>query len=204
MKGQALKLNDMRSGDVLLLETLSGGFHPFIGLGQSIMTHRMNASANVTHAGLYDGGGNIMEASGDFGLQSVRISGKKSGSKYQVYRVNNKSTAMCAVSWAAKLILAKSSKFGTYSKKGALKSIFTRGNRGTGSQKSFDIIKNDPFKDRSFYCSNFVVECYELAKEVSGFNDVLIKADYRKVSPKMLQSELRNDSRWTYVGNYTV
>jgi hypothetical protein len=210
MHGTALALTDMRGGDVMLFEDVTGAATHFgIAVAQTVISHRANASSNVTHAGIYDGGGSILESSGAAGLRSMQLVDKHRGYKFQVYRLNNKSVAMAAVSWAAKLInerpegAAVGDGFGNYDTGMAVKGIFSRSNRGTGAQAAVDNLRNDPFAQRGFYCSNFVVECYELACEITGTAPV-IDVDYRKVSPKLLQANLRNDANWTYEGNYTV
>ncbi len=210
MKGENLGFKDMRGGDVLLFEDVTGAATHFaIAAGQAMFSHRPHASSSVTHAGIYDGGGKIMESSGAAGLRSMELIEKHKGYKFQVYRLNNKSVAMTAVSWAAKLIYErpadkeKSEGFGFYDTGKAAKGMFSRSNRGSGAKKAVNELINDPFSDRGFYCSNFVVECYELACEVTG-NTPVIDVDYRKVTPKILQANLRGDANWTYVGNYTV
>jgi len=210
MDGKDLGFNDMRSGDVLLFEDVTGAkTHFAIAVGQSLFSHRSNASSNVTHAGLYDGGGSIMESSGAAGLRSMKLVEKHHGYKFQVYRHSNKSVAMASVSWAAKLInerpsgVGTSDGFGRYDTGMAGKAMFTRSNRGSGAKKAVANLKDNAFEDRGFYCSNFVVECYELACEVTG-NGPVIDVDYRKVTPKILQANLRNNSDWSFIGNYTV
>lgn len=210
MKGKDLDLDDMRSGDVLLFEDVFGAATHFgIAVGQVLLSHRMSASSNVTHAGIYDGGGSIMESAGAAGLRSMKLVEKHHGYKFQVYRLDNRRLAMMAVSWGAKLInerpsgVSKSEGFGRYDTGMAAKGIFCSSSRGKGAVKAVKSLVNDPFADRGFYCSNFVVECYELACEVAGSAPV-IDVDYRKVTPKVLQANLRNSSHWTYIGNYTV
>ena len=97
----------------------------------------------------------------------------------------------------------KSEGFGRYDTKGAGLSLLTKSNRGKGAKRAVGKRMSDPFEDRGFYCSAFVVECYELASGLYG-TDPVIDIDYRKVSPKRLQSELRTDSRWKHVGNFVA
>ena len=210
MKGKDLGFNEMRGGDVLLFEDVTGAkAHFMIATGQAMFSHRRHGSSNVTHAGIYDGGGSIMESSGAAGLRSMELIEKHKGYKFQVYRLNNKSVAMAAVSWAAKLINERpaggktSEGFGLYDKGKATKGMFSSSKRGSGAERAVGHLRDDPFADRGFYCSNFVVECYELACEVTGHSPV-IDVDYRKVTPKILQANLRGDTNWSFIGNYTV
>ena len=112
-------------------------------------------------------------------------------------------------SWAAKLLNERpaggkaSEEFGYYDKGKATTGMFSRSKRGSGAESAVNELKDDPFAARGFYCSNFVVERYELTCEVTG-NAPVIDVDYRKVTPKILQANLRGDSNWAYVRNYTV
>jgi hypothetical protein len=212
----------LEMGDVLLV--VDGGFaqtkrlglrkgfdgtHFLITAGQAVGTHQIGSSSNVTHAGLCDGGGSILEASGGEGLRSADFVIKHLGTKYQVYRYKgNPRIPEDAVNWAMKFIAHRGDEtnpdkgFGQYSLRGAVRSIFSCSYRGSGAKKAIDA---DPFADneRAFYCSSFVVECYERACKDLGLQPV-IEIDYRHVSPKLLQANLRRCTDWDYVGDYTV
>jgi len=206
MKGDKLNLLQMDSGDILIQQEMGGFTHGMIATGQFVVSHRSNAGSNVTHAGIYDGMGGILEASGKGGLQDAELVTKAKDSKYQVFRLKNNSLlADTAKDWAMKLLAHReeSSGFGGYGKGKALKGMFTISARGSGAKKAVQKLIDDPYTDRAFYCSNFVVECYELAADTHKYGP-LIDVDYRKVTPKVLQANLRSSSSWEYVGNYYV
>jgi cell wall-associated NlpC family hydrolase len=214
MTGPQLQQTDLLIGDILLFEDVTGAATHFgIAALQVVVSHRKHASSNVTHAGLYDGGGRIQEAAGAAGLRSMALVEKHKGSKYQVYRYATPRLPLHASSWAEKLIAHRPESyknpefkgvgFGRYDTPMAAGGIFSRSNRGEGAENAVEGLIANPFADRGFYCSNFVVECYELARHALHHKPV-IDVDYRKVSPKVLQANLRKSPEWTYKGNYIV
>jgi hypothetical protein len=228
MQGTILGLHELKKGDILLVEDC--GLHPTgkkghrfegthlgIAAGQAVITHRAKASSNVTHAGLYDGGISIIEASGEVGLRSAAFCIDHRGTKYQVYRFTGDPripefateramdyvryrNVICGLSGKAN----KSVGFGRYDTTGAVTSVFASSHRGCGAGKAFDKLVETPYADRGFYCSSFVVACYELACVDAGHRRIM-DVDFENVSPKMLQSLLRQQTtHWKHEGNYTV
>jgi hypothetical protein len=63
--GNKLAVNELVKGDVLLLRDLGEFTHIMIGFGESIVSHGRNRHASIVHAGLYDGGNALLEASGE-------------------------------------------------------------------------------------------------------------------------------------------
>jgi hypothetical protein len=223
MKGTVLTQKNLLEGDVLLVEDWCHDFsHAAIALGQAIFSHGKNASSNVTHAGIFDGTRNILESSGDEALRSADFIMVHKKTKYQVYRYIGDSEELpaAASAWAKRLIghryvdprmlnnktgeVEKGQGFGRYGKAEALGSLFTTSSRGQGARVAVNQLVDDPYEDRAFYCSNFVVECYELACRELRIKPV-IAVDYRHVSPKRLQKALRDRTDlWEYQGNYKV
>ena len=69
-----INFEDMEKGDVLLMEDATSKLTHFaIAFAQAVISHRYKASSNVTHAGIYDGQGNIMEAAGAAGLRKANL-----------------------------------------------------------------------------------------------------------------------------------
>lgn len=207
MQGSSLTLRDLRKGDILLVEDLKDPTHLMIGIGQAIMSHGTRSSSNVTHAGLYDGGISILEASGGEGLRSAEFFEKHRGTKYQVYRYrSDPDVAELAAQWAQRLVdkrggeTRKTVGFGRYDTPGALSSLLAPSTRGPLAKKAIAHRLANPDEDRGFYCSSFVVECYEVACELLRKRPVL-EVDYRYISPKMLQANLRHGTDWAYKGN---
>jgi hypothetical protein len=210
MTGKDLTVRNMEIGDILLVEDFKDPTHFMIAVGQALVAHGTKASSNVTHAGIYDGAGNILEASGAAGLRSANFLEEHLGTKYQVYRyLGDKKIPERAFQWANAFVLKrgdekdKNKGFGRYSTSGALSSLFRSSIRGPWAKKAIANRLNNPTEDRGFYCSSFVVECFELACNELGKRPV-IEIDYRFISPKMLQANLRHCTDWSYVGNYTV
>ena len=210
-----LKLYNMEKGDVLLLQdTSSAAMHRIISIGQSIFSHGSGGHHNVTHAGIYDGERKILEASGGGALQHVPLASKQAGYKYQVFRPRPEHSDLAdfAADMAYSLVLKRVSSgetdshegFGHYSRKGAMKGMFTRSKVGKGARRSMDTIVNDVYVDRGFYCSNLVVEAYNLASELTGVASIL-NVDFRKVTPKRLQGEMLSHTEdWQKVGTYVI
>jgi hypothetical protein len=156
---------------LLLNDATSAWTHTAICIGQALLSHRVSASSSITHAGIYDETGTaILEASGAEGLRAADLTKKPSGYVFQVYRcvdleaVRN-NVPPIAVMWARDFIERKQSgkhgSFGAYSC--PPKALVCRANRGGGAKAAVEKLRANPYKERTFYCSNFVVECYELA-----------------------------------------
>ena len=182
--------------------------------------HKANVGLySMTHVGMYDGKENsIAEASGAAGLRRMPLARKHKGYKYEVYRFNPPNNPhdqfeipKKAIIVAEKLIdekieyqKEKSKKdLKVYTKKGG-DNYWTQGCLvgGTVKDSSFgknakaslhDMLEaflNDKGKHFKFYCSNFVVACYQLAemiaRECKAEDVKYIQLDYRNVSPKTL------------------
>ncbi|HSB73672.1 MAG TPA: hypothetical protein VLT62_30465 [Candidatus Methylomirabilis sp.] len=213
-----LKLADMKTGDVLLLKDATSAFsHMAIALGQALLSHRVAATSRITHAGIYDETGTaILEASGAKGLRAMDITKKQSGFTFQVYRCVDLQAVRwnvppIAVMWARDFIERKESgshgSFGNYSC--PPKALLCRANRGKGAVAAVEKLRADPYAERTFYCSNFVVECYELACMTQDC-DPVFSVDFRKITPKTLQSTMRrkrlggDGGKWSYMGDFIV
>jgi hypothetical protein len=147
---------------------------------------------------------------GGEGLRSAFFVGTHRGTKYQVYRYRgDKTLPVIAAQWAKTFVAKrggekdKNKGFGRYDTSGALASLFATSWRDPQSKEDIAKSLDNPEQDRGFYCSSFVLECYERACHVLGRRPV-IEIDYRYVSPKLLQANLRHCTDWSYVGNYTV
>jgi hypothetical protein len=218
MDDTPIDLADMKRGDVLLLDDVSESTHQWIARGQSIFNWHSKGSNSVTHAGLYSGGDhNILESAGSAGLRSMDICTKHPGYRFRVYRLQDTFAYLLANAAAKKaeelieqrpddLKNAENSGvgFGRYGKSNAAFGLISFSNRGKGAKAAVSTLVETPGADRAFYCSNFVVECYELACHDLRVQHV-IDVDYRKVSPKMLQAVFeKNNSGWRQMGVYTV
>jgi hypothetical protein len=217
MTGTILTIYDLKKGDILLVEDWTSEVTHFgIAAAQAVITHGRKASSNVTHAGLFDGGISILEASGEEGLRSAAFFINHRGMKYQVYRFTGDPripefateravlyvryrNVICNLSGKAN----KTKGFGRYDTTGAVASVFSSSQRGYGAGKALDKLVETPFADRGFYCSSFVVACYELAC-IDACHRRVMDIDFENVSPKQLQSLLRQSSDWKHQGNYTV
>ena len=213
-----LKLAEMNSGDVLLLNDATSAWSHFgIALMQGLFSHRVSATSSITHAGIYDETGTaILEASGAKGLRAMDVTTKQKGFTFQVYRCVDLQAVrwnvpLIAVMWARDFIERKESgthgSFGNY--KCPPKALVCRANRGTGAVAAVEKLRADPYAERTFYCSNFVVECYELACMTQDC-DPVFSVDFRKITPKTLQSTMRRKNlggdggKWKYVGDFIV
>ncbi len=200
---------DMQLGDVLLLKDMSEWTHFGIAAAQAVLSHGMRRSSNVTHAGLYGTGNTILEASGSgHGLQAMGFADKAGHYHFEVYRWRDADAAYRAAYWAEVLISQREHMpgFGGYSVSGAASSLFHSSSAGEGAQANNQALQNavltfdiDAIQNaRDFYCSGFVVECYVMATPQGG--QPPINLDYRYVSPKRLEGELRKGNGWTHEG----
>lgn len=200
---------DMRLGDVLLLKDIGEGTHKLIAAAQAVLSHGHNRSSKITHAGLYGTGNTILEASGSGGgLQAGQFSTKAGHYHFEVYRWQDADTAYRAAYWAEVLISQRAHMpgFGGYSRSGATSSLLHASNAGSETQVNNQALQNavlgfdiDAIQgNRAFYCSGFVVECYVMA--VPSGSTIPIDLDYRYVSPKRLEGELRKGNGWTHEG----
>jgi hypothetical protein len=56
--------------------------------------------------------------------------------------------------------------------------------RGEDARQAVANLMNNVTAIQQWYCSSFVVACYEVAREMRGFQTPVIDVDFRFVSPK--------------------
>ena len=163
MQSTAIML--LKRGDVFMVSDASSTFNHFaIAFGQAMMT-RNSDSSKITHVGMYDGAGNIIEASGQAGLRIVPLS-SKIGLKYKAMRLTAKEyedTGELAADIAYQLCERRAEEFpppadegfGRNTKPGSISSIFRLSYMSTKAQQRLLEISKDPTFDRGFYCSRF-------------------------------------------------
>ncbi|PVZ72472.1 hypothetical protein [Pelagibaculum spongiae] len=205
----------LQRGDILLMSDASSTFNHFaIAFGQALMTHN-RGSSKLTHVGIYDGQGGIIEASGQAGLRIASLA-SKAGLKYKVFRLIGESyqaTCEMAADIAAQLCQRRAANpdllvdqgFGRFAKKKSISSVFRLSFMSTKAQMHLESLKQDPTIDRGFYCSNLVTESYNLACLYEE-QDLLFNVDTRIVSPKKIHSQIKSDANnnWQYVGKFVV
>ena len=198
-----INVSQLQEGDVLLKFSEGTGTNVLIETGQFLFSHNVSGGhAWNVHAAIYAGGGRVFEASGSGGIQYANF---KPGLLYFVHRYNNPDVAKMATVIAEGYVAEKfksGGSYGSYSKSGALGSLFHRSKRGSGAKRAesglWGASPNVP--SSSFYCSSFVVRAYIAAGQT--FNPVLvpINSDYRWISPKELEARLKSSQDWTEVG----
>jgi hypothetical protein len=203
-------LNGLRAGDVLLLKDGGGFFreptHMGITFGQSTLSHQLGSSSNTTHAGIYDGTAYILEASGAAGCRSAQLV-TKNNYRYQVWRYSRSKRIPAYAKDVAEQIIhtrqAVNPGQANYSLGPHLGGLLRYSGRGEGARQAVANLMNDVTAIQQWYCSSFVVACYEVAREMRGFQTPVIDVDFRFVSPKRLQAALREaGSGWEHVGDY--
>ncbi|QSH41132.1 hypothetical protein P0136_09610 [Lentisphaerota bacterium ZTH] len=214
----SMDIDELQTGDILLLADLSEVTHMEISLAQALFNPERLAQSKLTHAGIFDGNGQvILEASGEAGLRRYPLPSKKKGYKYQVWRLDcadaaEKDLSQIAVDIANSLIEKKEIKqidfktrgagktFGAYSILGSFKGSPWKRKK---TARKLDKINSNIFKERVFFCSNFVLECFEIARLRTGYKEHLFDVDYRHASPKNIQASLmRHGHQWHYAGYY--
>jgi hypothetical protein len=200
----------MKEGDVMMLDDTSEATHVAIALGQALFSFS-SGKRSITHAGLYDGGGAILEASGSAGLRSANIVSKNPGYRYQIWRYvwpnpdAGARVAQGAAHFARRIIRLRTegpnanSGQQKYSKAAALRGLFGNSSRHEGAMVAEWDLYSDPDSIKEWYCSMFVVGCYN-----ASTLPVPIDRDFRYITTKELHAYFKADSKWTQVGVYTV
>lgn len=199
----------LRDGDVLLLRDTSEATHKLIKVGQSAGGTLGKGESSVTHVAIYAGGENMIEASGASGLVRSALGDKPYKWDYLVFRYSDTGVANSALSWAQRWLGRRDSakrlgkSYGGYTKKGAVKSIVYSSSFGSGAKSYIaDLFLG---KDVEFFCSNFVVACYDVA-HFSRTMDITTSLpwpfglDARYVSPRRVHGFLMSSGAWTYLG----
>ncbi len=205
----------LQRGDILMMSDASSTFNHFaIALGQAFITHN-RGSSKITHVGMYDGNGGMIEASGQEGLRIVSLS-TKAGLKYKVFRLigeDYQETRTLAADIASQLCQRRLAEpelqvgegFGRFAKPKSISSIFRLSYMSTKAQMHLESIQQDPTQDRGFYCSNLITEAYNLACLYEE-KDLLFKLDTRIVSPKKMHAHMKSDTgnNWLYAGKFVA
>jgi hypothetical protein len=219
-------LESMKKGDILLLHDEKGGTktHKLISRAQHYFLIMEEGDYHIVHAGIYDGNGNILEASGEKGLRSAPLNGKDKSLYYLVYRLSDADMsdisdfatdiAFSLTTLRGERKEAKPEKlkegekyfdldkdFGRYGTLSAGLGLIRSSSLGSNAKERLSKIANDPYMDRDFYCSNFVVETYNLACEFSD-KSLVFNIDYKNVTPKRLQAEIMKTKGWELKGIY--
>ena len=211
-RGNVIKIDDLARGDLLFLEDKSEVTHLGIAAGQ-FLTHPTLRHASVTHVGMADGQGNILESSGAAGLRVMKIAEKLYSYNFRVYRYPNKDVAEEAASLASTLIAGRNPKhpkgegYGGYDAWAAAKSLFKRHGAVDEGKKLHEQVEKAEKRvkemegqesvyiddvDLKFYCSNFVAICYNIALSRRAKQMLVGKADF--ISPQGLREQVRNQS----------
>ncbi|MCP4102021.1 MAG: hypothetical protein GY750_11410 [Lentisphaerae bacterium] len=214
----AMAIDELQTGDILLLADLSERTHKEISIAQAVFNQERLAQSKLTHAGIFDANGKvILEASGEAGLRRYPLASKKKGYKYQIWRLDcpsalTRQLEIIAVDIANSLIEAKEMKQTDFFQRGAgktfgcysiINSFMGFSKKGQSASRELKTIKENIFAERLFFCSNFVLECFELSRLKCGYSSQLFDVDYRYASPKNIQASLmRHGHQWKYSGYY--
>lgn len=207
-----ISLGEIVAGDVMLKTGITHASHVAIAVGQAITNWSGQGSSALTvHGAIYAGLGSVIESSGP-GLLHQPIS----KAVWLVYRYSNADVASIALD-VANTYYAMSRNagnytgqakgnapaFGAYSTTQAVSSLARPTNVSPSGERASKAIWEGGARE-SFYCSNFVVRCYEAAGQTASPPQRPINADYRSVSPKELQARLNGDPRWRLIGAYSA
>jgi hypothetical protein len=202
---QQISFGQLQHGDILLSE----GTSLRVKVGQALLSHNFSGGkSNVTHASVYDiqnPNGMLTSAVPRAGVW--RFENDRPGMVYHVYRYRGPNATPIvyqAVAQARQYVERTQDEqhdpngFGRYSDMRAANTLVHSSSFGAGAQQALVRLREDPFCRRTFFCSQFVVQCYQLAT-ASG-QAPAIRADSRHTSPKALQARLNEDPNWEYVG----
>lgn len=184
-----LRSRDLCAGDILLQASHGSASNRLIEFGQAI-TGGQNAS--IIHAAILFDAHYVIESSGK-GLDAadLRVANKDYG--YLVFRCHDRDLAQGAATTAKMLfdVHARGQNL-SYSYLGALASIFRRS--GTAASSSaLDSRMEQLLAGRShpFFCSQFVVFCYQFAGEQGGAHAAsLFPFSDARISPSALAASL--------------
>ncbi len=207
-----IAMTSMKEGDVMMLDDTSEATHKFIATGQALFSFS-SGKRSIIHAGLYNGRGNILEATGAHGLRSAKLVEKSTGYKYQIWRYLNdtdkgKTYANAATRRAREFIFLRNQGPTAnpgpqnYPKASALRGLFGNSTRDSGAIEAETALFDKPDSVREFYCSMFVVACYNIS--IQSTLPVPINRDFRYITTKELHAYFKTDSNWSQVGVYTV
>jgi hypothetical protein len=206
----AVQLNgyQLKTGDILLSEGTS--FR--VKVGQALFSHNHSGGqSNVTHASIFDGPNQAALMSAVPRIGVWRFENDRPGMVYHVYRYagpNAVSIAYEAIQRARQYVMQTEDArndpkgFGRYSDLKAASSLTHSSSFGPGARKAVAKLREDPFCQKTFFCSQFVIQCYQLAVQPQA--PPPISADLRYTSPKELQARLNRDTNWQYVGYYVT
>lgn len=206
MNGPQLPIDQLRDGDILILEDIGELTHLGIAAGQAVLTHGFNSASNVTHAGLYCSADKaILEASGPAGLRRMPLGRKRVGYKFQAFRYTPRAAApspipATVVEIATRLIQLKITAQAARAGAGETTVYTARGGGGSydspgaliggGALPSFfgpnaiaaiealatACQQDETASNLLFYCSSFVTSLYQLAEMRSGVTSANISA----------------------------
>lgn len=193
-----LRCHDLKSGDIMLQQSLGNLPGRAIAFGQKLTGH---AHSEIIHAGIMFDTTYIIEALSDGILANdLRIGNRTCG--YVVYRPLSAELATVAGNFAKLLFdthgITKSLK---YSLAGAVASIGA--SKAAKSDAELDAMVDKIFSAKTdrFFCSQFVVVTYQVAAGQLGLNpSSVMPLDDGKVAPARLMSMLEINRLFSLVG----
>jgi len=164
-----LNSDQIQPGDICLKYGDGSGISKAISFGQNLMQGDLDSgNTNIVHAGILCDDENIVEAQGDgICINNLHSTNKKYG--YEVYRCLLTNIAQGAATASTIVLDAhKASQNAKYSLAGAVRSLFSTKKGANKSAIDVTIDRLTKGKKRDFFCSQFVVYCYQLAAEQNG------------------------------------
>lgn len=188
-------LNDdqLQPGDILLKYGDGGALSGVISWGQTFIQRRSTkqGNTNIVHAGIMLDGEHIIESQGS-GVSKNNLRTHNLPYDYEVYRCLFTNVAEMAAS-ASSLVLAHhtASKTAKYGLSGAAASLFGgHANNDSGVVEAV-LTKLANGKGHKFFCSQFVVLCFQYAAEQRGMAaQSMFSLKGSAYSPNKLKEEL--------------
>ena len=189
-------------GDVLLKESMGTFFHGLISFGQAVFSHDPRGSgAELVHAALYADAGNVFESVG----AGLSYGPATPGATWVGFRFNDAWTAELAVDIAHNYWHIQQAGtirgYGSYTVSGAIGSLFGSSRLDAGAKKKAEELWT-PQANKSFFCSNYVIRCFQAAGQTFDPPRFPIRADIA-TEPKELFGRLSIDPNWTNLGTVT-
>lgn len=186
-------------GDVLLEKSQGTATHALISFGQALFSHNVQGGhADIVHAAIYAGAGNVFESAG----HGLGYGPATPGATWVSFRYGDAALAELAVDIAHTYWHIQQSgtidNYGNYSYTGAVGSLFGSSDFGGDAARKAEELWS-PQASRSFFCSNFVIRCYQAAGQTYEPHRVPIEADMA-TSPKELFARLAMSGAWTNQG----
>lgn len=205
-----LAMGDLRLGDILLKRSLTCTINRVTMVANVLLARKWYGSqVRTVHSTIYAGDGQVFEST-ESDTEALRRVPVVTGIDWAVYRFASDDVARLATYVAEDQVVRYHADppYGAYTLRGALESI-ARPSRFTDRRMlelarrwsgRFTAQEAAADAHRQFFCSGFVVDCFDLAGYVSEPRVVPLRTYGAHTTPRELHHVLAGDGNWRMVG----